>query len=53
MTLFAPFAVNAIMNDGRGKDQPQPEDQNETAHEPVLARYAHGKTHVRDEQTCR
>jgi hypothetical protein len=50
MTLFAPFAVQAIMNDGRGKHHPQPEDEDETAREPVLARDVHGKAHVRDEQ---
>jgi hypothetical protein len=50
MTLFAPFAMNAIMNDGRRKHQPQPEDQDETAREPVPAGDVHSQSHVSDER---
>ncbi|MGZ4596292.1 MAG: hypothetical protein ACXV3V_05140 [Actinomycetes bacterium] len=51
MTLLAVLAVKAIMNDGRRKRRPQPDDEDETAHEPVPARDEHGQPDVSDEQT--
>lgn len=51
MALFAPLTMNTIVNDRRGDHQPQPEEKDEAAGEPVTARDEHGNTHVGDEQT--
>jgi hypothetical protein len=50
VTLFAPFAMNTIMNDGRGEQEPQPKGEDEAPRKPVLSRDAHSKAHVGDEQ---
>jgi hypothetical protein len=49
MALFAPFAMNAIMDDRSGKHAPQSENQDKATHKPVPARDAHRKPHVSDE----
>jgi hypothetical protein len=50
MTLFASFAMNAIMNDGHIDHQPQPQDEDEDARDVVRAGNEHGKADVDDEQ---
>jgi hypothetical protein len=53
MTVFAAFAMNAIVNSGRRKHQPQPDDEDEHPRRPVLARDGHSETDVCDEQPRR
>ena len=37
MTLLAPLAMNAVVHDGRRDHQPQRQDQDQNADEPILA----------------
>jgi hypothetical protein len=50
VTVFAPFAMNAIMNDGHIDHQPQTEEEDEDARELVRAGNEHRKADVDDDQ---
>jgi hypothetical protein len=50
VTLFAPFAMNAIMNDGHIDHQPEPQNEGEDAREVVSAGNEHSKAYVDDDQ---
>jgi len=53
MTLLAPLAMKAVMEDGCGDHHPQRQDQDQHADEPISASDAgdgQGEPHVGDEQ---